>query len=74
MSASGASLGLGRDDVARALVCREDDVREVRALVELSFPSERDAEEGAAGVVLAGSGFLVLACCVKPRMRDFLEI
>jgi hypothetical protein len=36
-------------------VCREDDVRELRGLVELIFPSWRDAEEGTGGFGLAGS-------------------
>jgi hypothetical protein len=34
-----SSSGRRRDDVARAEVCREDDVREVRGLVELIFLS-----------------------------------
>ena len=52
MNGNGSSSGRRRDEVARAEVCREDDVREVWALVELSFPSERDAEEGAGGFAL----------------------
>ena len=47
--------------VARAEVCREDDVREVRGLAELILPSQRDAEEGTGGFVLAGSALLGLA-------------
>ena len=42
-------------------MCREDDVREVRGLAELILPSQRDAEEGTGGFVLAGSALLGLA-------------
>jgi hypothetical protein len=42
-------------------MCRDDDAREVRGLAELILPSQRDAEEGAGGFVLAGSALLGLA-------------
>ena len=61
MNGNGSSSGRRRDDVARAEVYREDDVREVRGLAELILPSQRDAEEGTGGFVLAGSALLGLA-------------
>ena len=42
-------------------MCREDDAREVRGLAELILPSQRDAEEGTGGFVLAESALLGLA-------------
>jgi hypothetical protein len=58
---NGSSSGRRRNDVVRAEVCREDDVREVRGLAELILPSQRDAEERTGGFVLAGSALLGLA-------------
>ena len=60
VNGNGSSSGRRRDDVARAEVYREDDVREVRGLAELILPSQRDAEEGTGGFVLAGSALLGL--------------
>ena len=53
-------------------MCREDDVREVRGVVELIFPSWRHAEEGTGGFVLCGIGLAWLSlaswiCEVKPN-------
>ena len=39
VNGNGSSGGQRRDDVARAEVCREDDVREVRGLGGVVFPS-----------------------------------
>ena len=56
-------------------MCRKDDVREARGLAELILPSQRDAEEGTGGLVLAGSALLGLeprprpAVVCKPRSR-----
>ena len=61
MNGNGSSSGRRRNDVARAEVCCEGDVREVRGLAELILPSQRDAEEGTGGFVLAGSALLGLA-------------
>ncbi len=51
-------------------MCREDDVREVRGLAELILPSQRDAEEGTGGFVLAGSALLGLAASVVGAIRS----
>ena len=42
-------------------MCREDDVREVRGLGGVVFPSPTRGEEGAGGLVVAGSAKLGLA-------------
>ena len=49
VNGNGWTSGRRRNDVARAEVCREDEVREVRGLAELILPSQRDAEEGTGG-------------------------
>jgi site-specific DNA recombinase len=49
VNGNGSSSGRRRDDVARAEVCREDDVREARGLAELIFrrsATRRRAREG----------------------------
>ena len=52
----------GAGDVARAKVCREDDVREVLGgFGGVVFPSTARGEEGAGGVVVARSAWLGLA-------------
>ena len=53
-------------------MCREDDVREVRGLAELILPSQRDAEEGMGGFVLAGSALIGLASKASPD-KELIE-
>ena len=63
VSGNGSSGGRRRDDVARAEVCRQDDMREVRGLGGVVFPSPARRRRGRGRVRGCGIGL------AWPRLR-----